>query len=892
MQRMLINASNSGQIRIALARENKLYDLEIFDIASQELRGNIYSGRVHSINNSLGAAFIDIGEDDNAFLPFSEVNQENMLPMPPVSVEAGTDGGLKRGQELLVQVKKDSIGDKGPAVTMAPGFTSSLLALYPNGSNRRNISQRIQGRNARMQAREKIDGLVVPENVDVVLRSMGSRSTLEQLQQEADVLLRLYQQIRETAQQVRAPVLIYRDDDVIASALQNYSAQGIEEIIVDTEETYEHVSKTVGMLQLDFADRVHLHDLSQGGLFTFYKVENQSRTAFQRSVKLPSGGELVFDQTEALLAIDVNSARSKSGSNINETALNTNVEAAAEIARQLRLRDTGGLIVIDFIDMETDENRHRVENVFSEAIKQDRARTHLGAISEFGLMEISRQRMHLHLMEKLGESCPHCAGQGWMRTISTMSLAVLRSIEEEACKGATIQVWVTASPEVATLMLNDKRDALNDLESLHDIQIVVIADKNTQRSDYWVEGLGESDERLQMRGEARLPQTPPQSKGTYAPHKVRVREALIDGKGEQERKKRRGLWHWLFDSDSKKDRSFDAAPNRQKASGHQQPQKPQQRNNRKRPGRQQSGKRQQDARRGEQQNNQSQQREPRRTKEDDRRREPRSHDRDGNRAQRPDADRRDDRPERREPRSHDRDGNRAQRPDADRRDDRPERREPRSRDRDGNRAQRPDADRRDDRPERREPRSRDQDGNSAQRPDSNRRDDRPERREPRSRDQDGNRAQRPDSNQRDDRPERREPRSYDRDGNRAQRPESERRDGRSEPGLDYRDGDRSRQSVPENGDSQQSAVPRRRPKSVGTAAMEPRPRPEMPTPAQASDHPEPSPQPLASQPTAPSAKPEQQKASKPQRPQGSILNDPRRHRDTKSDSQPPDNGAD
>ena len=473
MKRMLFNATQPEELRVALVDGQRLYDLDIETAGREQKKANIYKGRITRIEPSLEAAFIDYGAERHGFLPLKDISRSYFDP----SVELG--GGrvnikevLREGQEVLVQIDKEERGNKGAALTTFISLAGRYLVLMPNNPRAGGVSRRIVG-DERNQIRDALAALEIPEDMGLIVRTAGVGKNPEELQWDLNYLLQLWEAIEKAAAERPAPFLVYQESNVIIRAIRDYLRKDISEILIDDRKTYEEAIEFVKMVMPHNLDKVKLYD-DKVPLFTRYQIENQIETAFQREVRLPSGGAIVIDHTEALLSIDINSARATKGSDIEETAFNTNREAAEEVARQLRLRDLGGLIVIDFIDMSSSRNQREVENTLREALKMDRARVQVGRISRFGLLEMSRQRLRPSLGESSQIVCPRCAGQGTIRGTESLALSILRLIEEDAMKEQTGRIVAQAPINVASFLLNEKRTAISEIEARQGVRVIVV----------------------------------------------------------------------------------------------------------------------------------------------------------------------------------------------------------------------------------------------------------------------------------------------------------------------------------------------------------------------------------------------------------------------------------
>lgn len=489
-KRMLINATQKEELRVALVDGQLLYDLDVERTGRTQKKASIYKGRVTRVEPSLEAAFIDYGADRHGFLPLKEVAREYF--------SQGAEGGrpnirdaLKPGQELMVQVDKEERGNKGAALTTFIGLAGCYLVLMPNNPRAGGISRRIEG-DERNDLKDALNQLPLPEGMGLIVRTAGVGRNIEELRWDLDVLLSQWQAISNAANERPAPFLIHRESDVIIRALRDYLRPDITEILVDSEDAYQHAKKHIQVVRPDFADRIKRYQ-DPIPLFNRFQIESQIESAFKREVLLENGASIVIDPTEALIAIDINSAKATEGSDIEETALQTNLAAAKEIARQLRLRDIGGLIVIDFIDMNSTRNQRMVENQLREELKADRARIQLGRISRFGLMEMSRQRLRPSLGDSSHSACPRCDGQGVIRGIQSLALALVRVIEDEAMKENTKQVNIQVPVELGAYLLNEKRDAITQLEQRYGIRILVLPNPRFETPHYEIARLRQDD---------------------------------------------------------------------------------------------------------------------------------------------------------------------------------------------------------------------------------------------------------------------------------------------------------------------------------------------------------------------------------------------------------------
>lgn len=492
MKRILINATQREELRVALVNGQKLYDLDIEPIHKVQKKANIYKLRITRMEPSLGALFGDYGEERHGFLPFKEISSEYYPSAAETARRVEIKDALKVGQELLVQVDKEERGSKGAALTTFISLAGCYLVLMPNNPKAGGISRRIEG-DERDELKGILSQLHVPEGMGLIVRTAGVGKSLEDLQWDLTFLLKQWDAIQKAAAEHKAPCLIYQEGDIIVRSIRDYLRKDIGEILIDSPEVFHKAKTYIESLRPDAANKVKLYTDSVP-LFTRYQIESQIESAFQREVRLPSGGALVIDHTEALITIDVNSSRSTKGGNIEETALNTNLEAAEEVARQLRLRDLGGLIVIDFIDMTPLSHQKNVENRLREALRLDRARIQIGRISSrFGLLEMSRQRLRPSLGESFQEVCPRCNGQGIIRGIESLALSILRIIEEEAIKENTAQVRVSLPISVATFLSNEKRQAISEIERRNGVNIIILPNRHLETPSYHVERLKEDE---------------------------------------------------------------------------------------------------------------------------------------------------------------------------------------------------------------------------------------------------------------------------------------------------------------------------------------------------------------------------------------------------------------
>ena len=470
MKRMLVNATQPEEVRVALVDGQKLYDLDIENRTYEQKKGNIYKARITRVEPSLEAAFVEFGSDRHGFLPIKEVARSYFKN--PVEGRVNIQDVLEEGQELVVQVEKEERGNKGAALTTSLSLAARYLVLMPNNPRAGGISRRIDGEN-RDTLREALSGLEIPNGMGVIVRTAGVDRDAEDLKWDLDYLLQLNEAIEKAAGELKAPKLLYQENNVIVRAIRDCLRRDIGEVLIDGKDAFEQAHEFIDPVMPSYKERIKYYD-DPIPLFSRYQIESQIETAFQHDVKLISGGSIVIDPTEALVSIDINSARATKGADIEETALNTNLEAAEEIARQLRLRDIGGLMVIDFIDMVSTKNQRAVENKMHEALQADRARVQIGRISRFGLMEMSRQRLRPSLDELTTEICPRCTGQGRIRDIKSLALSILRVVEEESLKERSSIVRTRVPLSVAAYLLNEKRREVADIELRTNTHIVIV----------------------------------------------------------------------------------------------------------------------------------------------------------------------------------------------------------------------------------------------------------------------------------------------------------------------------------------------------------------------------------------------------------------------------------
>lgn len=484
MKRMLINATQQEELRVALVDGQKLYDLDIESPGHEQKKANIYKGTITRVEPSLEAAFVDYGADRHGFLPLKEIAKTYFPSGYRFEGRPSIKDVIKEGQEVIIQIDKEERSQKGAALTTFVSLAGSYLVLMPNNPRAGGISRRIEG-DERTDLKQSLGKLELPDGMGLIVRTAGVGKSYEELEHDLNVLIHHWNAIAEAAESKPAPFLIHQESNVIVRAIRDYLRRDVGEILIDNTEVFEKALQHIQLVRPDFASRVKQY---QGDvpLFSHYQIETQIESAFQREVRLPSGGSIVIDPTEAMISIDINSARATKGSDIEETAFNTNLEAADEIARQLRLRDAGGLVVIDFIDMTPVRHQREVENRLKSAVSHDRARIQLGRISRFGLLEMSRQRLRPSLGESAHIVCPRCSGNGNIRGTESLALSVLRIMEEESIKDNTGQIEAQLPVNVATYLLNEKRRSIQSIEKRHSVTLLVIPNPNLQTPHYHI----------------------------------------------------------------------------------------------------------------------------------------------------------------------------------------------------------------------------------------------------------------------------------------------------------------------------------------------------------------------------------------------------------------------
>ncbi|WP_439100870.1 ribonuclease E [Congregibacter sp.] len=492
MKKMLINATHAEEMRVALVDGQKLYDLDIENRTRLQKKANIYVGKITRVEPSLEAAFVDFGAERHGFLSVKEIAREYFYRNPKdIDGKFSIRDVVKEGTRLIVQVDKEERGNKGAALTTFISLPGRYMVLMPNNPRAGGISRRIEG-DDRTELREALSALDIPDGMGVIIRTAGVGRSAEELQWDLNYLLQLWEAVSKAGEENRSPVLLYQESNVIIRAVRDYLRDDVDQVLIDSPDAFKQAMDFVSMVMPKYQQRIKLYE-DNIPLFNRFQIESQIESAFQREVRLPSGGSIVIDPTEALVSIDINSARATKGANIEATALQTNLEAADEVARQLRLRDMGGLIVIDFIDMLAAKNQRAVENRMRDALAIDRARVQVGRISRFGLLEMSRQRLRPSLGETSAIVCPRCSGQGSIRDTKSLSLSILRLLEEEAIKDRTAEVRAIVPVDVAAYLLNEKRVALSEIESLTRVRVLVIPNPNLETPHFEVTRLRDDE---------------------------------------------------------------------------------------------------------------------------------------------------------------------------------------------------------------------------------------------------------------------------------------------------------------------------------------------------------------------------------------------------------------
>lgn len=580
---MLINATNE-EVRVALVKDQSLFDLDIEVPSSVKKKANIYKGRITRIEPSLEAAFVDYGAKRQGFLPLKEIADEYLAKLPESKEDDSTKPTikelLKEGQELMIQIDKEERGTKGAALTTYITLAGCYLVLMPNNPRSGGISRRIDG-DERDELKNIIQQMNVPDGMGLIVRTAGVGKDIEELQLDLEILINQWYAIQNAFGKQPAPFLIHQEGDVIQRSIRDNLRKSISEIIIDDQIAYARAKQYIEQVKPDFLPNLKLyHDTIP--LFNRYQIESQIETAFHRSVHLPSGGSLVIDHTEALVSIDINSAKATGGADIETTALNTNLEAADEIARQLRLRDLGGLIVIDFIDMSSSKNQREVESRLKQALKNDRARIQVGRISRFGLLEMSRQRLRLSLGETMQENCPRCNGRGVIRSVQSHALSLVRLVEDEALNDKVSEIQLQLPVEIGTFILNEKRDFIAQIERRHNVNVLIIPNQHLQSPQYTISRI--KGDKKRKKSSFELIDTPEQKLIRSENEVTRPQDQpaiqAITGLTKQEVKKSDGktfiqwLWNSLFGSsedqteESSQKRQQGNKPHAKRAGGH------------------------------------------------------------------------------------------------------------------------------------------------------------------------------------------------------------------------------------------------------------------------------------------------------------------------------------
>ncbi len=492
MKRMLINATQPEELRVALVDGQRLYDLDIENRLREQKKANIYKGKITRIEPSLEAAFVDYGSERHGFLPLKEISREYFTKDPKdVSGRIKIKDVLKEGMEVIVQVDKEERGNKGAALTTFVSLAGRYLVLMPNNPRAGGISRRIDG-DDRSELKDALGQIEIPKGMGIIVRTAGVGRSAEELQWDLDYLIKLWAAIKDESDNASTPHFLFQESNVIIRAIRDYLRPDVGEVIIDNRGAYDLATAFVQQVMPNYSSKVKFYEEALP-LFNRYQIEGQIETAFEREVKLPSGGSIVIDVTEALVSIDINSSRATKGSDIEETALQTNLEASDEIARQFRLRDIGGLAVIDFIDMQPVKNQRAVENRMRDALAIDRARVQVGRISRFGLLEMSRQRLRPSLGETTSKVCPRCEGQGTIRGTKSLALSILRLLEEEAQKERSAEIRAVVPVPVGTFLLNEKRKAISEIENRHNTRVVILPNTELVTPHFEVQRLRDDD---------------------------------------------------------------------------------------------------------------------------------------------------------------------------------------------------------------------------------------------------------------------------------------------------------------------------------------------------------------------------------------------------------------
>ena len=492
MKRMLVNATQQEELRVAIVDGQKLYDLDIEVPSREQRKSNIYKGRITRLEPSLEAAFVDYGASRHGFLPLKEISREYFVREPAEGERVHIKGVLKENQDIVVQVEKEERGNKGAALTTFVSLAGRFLVLMPNNPRAGGVSRRITGE-GRDSVRKALEELQPPDEMGCIVRTAGVGRSIDELRWDLDYLLSVWEAIKQVVVSRPSPFLIYQEGNSIVRAIRDHFSKEIGEILVDREDVFEQAREFMEQVMPHNLRRLKYYEDAAVPLFGRFQIESQIESAFAHSVTLPSGGSIVIDHTEALTAIDINSARATKGDDIESTALNTNLEAAEEIARQLRIRDLGGLIVIDFIDMAPHKHQREVESRLREVVKLDRARIQIGRISRFGLLEMSRQRLRPSLEESTQSVCSRCNGTGHVRSVESLALATLRLVGEEARKERTSRVVAQLPVEVSNYVLNEKRDWINKIQQSNNVDVVLVGDRNLQTPNYTITRLRDDE---------------------------------------------------------------------------------------------------------------------------------------------------------------------------------------------------------------------------------------------------------------------------------------------------------------------------------------------------------------------------------------------------------------
>lgn len=476
MKKILINSKSSEETRIATLDNGKLIDLDIENVDREQKKANIYKGYISRIEPSLNAIFVNYGEDKNGFLPFKEVSEYYLKDVPNVENIAHL---LSEGQELIVQIDKEERGDKGAALTTFITLAGSYMVLLPNNPDGGGISRRVEGED-REKLKKYLKDLNIPKNMSVIARTACVECSFEELKHDFDTLVELWDSIFKAYHKIKKPALLHKESDIIVRTVRDHLKEDVKEIIVDSKECYEDVKRQLGLLRQSFdINKVKLYN-EELPIFAQFGIDQQIENAYKREIRLPSGGSIVIDTTEALVAIDVNSSRANKAEDVETTAFKTNLEAAEEVARQLRIRDLGGLVIVDFIDMSFYPNRKQVEEKLMEALQQDKARVQMSRISKLGLVEISRQRLSSSINESVMQKCPRCDGHGFIKTTQATALTILRKIRAEAIKEDTNEIRVQVPVDIAAYILNEKRDSIVEIERISEVKVMLIPNFNME----------------------------------------------------------------------------------------------------------------------------------------------------------------------------------------------------------------------------------------------------------------------------------------------------------------------------------------------------------------------------------------------------------------------------